>query len=162
MNESRYAGFKALPTPHAVTVPRLLLMTFWGLCGALFWSGLKRPCGKPGQWVFEFLGFFAGLFITWVVLKCRILLLFPFPLCQQGKCSRMGQDYVWRLGTLFGYEQNGMYLYKCRCGDMYLREGKRFMRLLEDDTLSAYKRLVGFRKWADDPERINPTRRAVV
>jgi hypothetical protein len=155
MNESRFAGIKALPTPHALTLPRLLLMTFWSLCGVSLWSLLHKPLGQFGQWVFGLLGFFVGLFVTWAILKGRILGLFPFPVCQQGRCSRMARDYVWRLGTLFGYEGKGMYLYRCGCGDMYLREGKRFMRLAENDILTPYKRLVAFRRWADDSEPIH-------
>ena len=54
--------------------------------------------------------------------------------------------------TLFGYETKGNYLYRCACGDMYVREGTRFMELLTDDTRRPYKRLVGFRKWADDSD----------
>jgi len=33
---------------------------------------------------------------------------------------------------------------------MYIREGRRFMSLLPDDTTRPYKKLVGFRKWEDD------------
>ena len=120
------------------------------------WLALHKPRGQFGYWLFAFLGLFAGLLISWAFLRSRILWLFPFPICQQGRCTKMGQDYVWRLGTLYGYEQNGLYLYKCRCGDFYLREGKRFMRLLEGDTLSPYKRLVAFRKWADDSDPLQP------
>jgi hypothetical protein len=150
MKASRYAGFRSLPTPHALTLPRLLIAVFWSDCGALLWFALRKPLGRPGIWVFGILGFVAGVIITRAVLIGRLRLFFPFPLCRQGKCYRFGQDYVWRLGTLFGYEVKGIYLYRCRCGDMYLREGKRFMALLPDDTTRPYKKLVGFRKWEDD------------
>ena len=33
---------------------------------------------------------------------------------------------------------------------MYIREGKKFMALLPDDTTGPYKKLVGFRKWEED------------
>jgi hypothetical protein len=150
MKPSRYKGFQNLPTPHSLTLPRLLITTLWALCGALLWFGVRRPWGKPGYYVFSVVGCIAGLTITRALLVGRLRLLFPFPLCQQGKCHRLGQDYVWRLGTLFGYEGKGIYLYKCRCGDLYMREGKRFMELLQDDTRRPYKKLVAFRKWADD------------
>lgn len=150
MKPSRYAGFKSLPTPHALTLPSLLIATFWCLCGGLLWLAIRRPWGKTGYWIFAFFGLAAGLIITRAVLIGRLRLFFPFPLCRQGKCYRFGQDYVWRLGTLFGYEGKGIYLYRCRCGDMYIREGKRFMALLPDDTTLPYKKLVGFRRWEDD------------
>jgi len=106
----------------------------------------------PGLWLFGIFGFIAGGFITWLALKNRLLFFFPFPLCRRGKCYRLGTDCVWRIGTLFGYETKGIYSYKCRCGDVYIREGKRFMELLPDDTLRPYKKLIAFRKWADDSE----------
>jgi len=150
MKPSRYAGFKSLPTPHALTVPRLLIAMFWALCGGLLWLAFRTPWGNPGYYVFALVGFIAGLIITRAFLVGRLRLFFPFPLCQQGKCYRFGQDYIWRVGTLFGYETKGIYLYRCRCGDMYIRAGKRFMALLPDDTARPYKKLVGFRKWEDD------------
>jgi hypothetical protein len=150
MKASRYAGFRSLPTPHALTLPRLLIVIFWSDGGAFLWSTLRKPLGQPGVWAFGILGFVVGLIITRAVLVGRLRLFFPLPLCRQGKCYRFGQDYVWRLGTLFGYETKGIYLYRCRCGDTYIREGKRFMALLPDDTTRPYKKLVGFRKWEDD------------
>ena len=150
MKPSRYEGSKSLPTPHALTLPRLLISTFWAFCGALLWVALREPWGRLGESLYGILGFTAGVLITRVCLIGRLRLFFPLPLCRQGKCYRLGQDYVWRLGTLFGYEGKGIYLYKCRCGDMYIREGKRFTVLLPDDTTRPYKKLVGFRKWEDD------------
>jgi hypothetical protein len=113
----------------------------------LVWLAIREPWGKHGYWVFAFLGLVAGLIVARAVLVGRLRLFFPFPLCRQGKCYRFGRDYVWRLGTLFGYEGKGIYLYKCRCGDMYIRETKRFRELLRDDTRRRYKKLVAFRKW---------------
>jgi len=64
MKPSRYAGFKSLPTPHALTLPRLLVATSWSLCGMLLWLAVQRPWGKPGYYVFAFIGLIAGLIIT--------------------------------------------------------------------------------------------------
>jgi hypothetical protein len=152
MKPSRYPGFKSLPTPHALTLPRLLIVTFWALCGGLLWLALRKPAGRLGYYGFALFGLIAGLIIARVFLLGRLQLFFPLPPCQQGKCHRLGRDYVWRLGTLFGYEGKGIYLYKCRCGDTYIREGKRFGELLADDTIRPYKRLVAFRQWSDDPD----------
>jgi hypothetical protein len=150
MKASRYMGFKNLPTPHALTVPRLLIATFWSDVGAFLWFALRKPLGQPGIRVFGILGFAIGLLITRAILVGRLQLLFPLPSCRQDKCHRFGQDYVWRLGTLFGYESRGIYLYRCRCGDTYIRKGKRFMSLLPDESMRPYKKLVGFRTWVDD------------
>ena len=86
------------------------MAVFWSDCGALLWFALGKPLGRPGIWVFGILGFVAGLILTRAVLIGRLRLFFPFPLCRQGKCYRFGQDYVWRLGTLFGYEARGIFI----------------------------------------------------
>jgi hypothetical protein len=133
-----------------LTLPRFLVATSWFLCGALFWVALKRPWGVPGFYVAAIVGGIVGMFLTWAVLWGRLLLLFPLPLCRQGKCRSIGRDYVWRLGTIYGFEGEGVYRYKCACGDQYVRQGKKFMELLGNGTTRPYKRLVGFRHWADD------------
>lgn len=150
MKPSGELGLKDFPTPHALTLPRLLLVTSWSLCGALMWAALQKPWGGLGYGAFNLLGIVVGFLITRAILVGRLRVFFPLPHCRHGKCHTLGGDYVWRLGTLFGYEKRGNYLYKCACGDMYVRQGTRFMELLPDDTRRPYKRLVGFRKWADD------------
>ncbi len=150
MKPSGELGLKDFPTPHALTLPRLLLVTSWALCGALTWLAFQKPWGRIGYGVSNLLGIIVGFLITRAIVVGRLRLFFPLPLCRRGKCHTLGRDYVWRLGTLFGYETKGNYLHKCACGDMYVRKGTRFMELLPDDTRRPYKRLVGFRKWVDD------------
>jgi hypothetical protein len=150
MKSSAELGLKDFPTPHALTLPRLLLAMSWPLCGVLIWEGLHEPWGRIGYAAFIVLGFVVGLLATRAFLIGRLWVLFPLPACRRGKCQRLGRDYTWRLGTLFGYETKGHYLYRCACGEMYIRKGKRFTELLPDDTHRPYKRLVGFRKWADE------------
>jgi hypothetical protein len=150
MKPSGELGLKDFPSPHALTLPRLLLVTFWALCGGLTWIAVQKPWGKIGYGAFNLVGVILGLLITRAVLVGRLRVFFPLPLCRRGKCHKLGRDYVWRLGTLFGYETKGNYLYKCACGDIYVRQGTRFMELLPDGTRRPYKRLVGFRRWPDD------------
>src|SRR5882762_5454810 len=133
MKPSGELGLKDFPTPHALTLP-----------------AFQKPWGRIGYGVSNLLGIIVGFLITRAILVGRLRLFFPLPLCRRGKCHTLGRDYVWRLGTLFGYETKGNYLHKCACGDMYVRKGTRFMELLPDDTRRPYKRLVGFRKWVDD------------
>jgi len=98
------------------------------------------------------IGFIAVSILFWVIALGQILLLFPFPRCEKNKCHRMS-DYRWSIGTIYGWEAWGVHRYWCSCGDEYVRHGRRFMRAIyEDDTFEIvpYKRLVGFRKWADD------------
>src|SRR5712692_4443927 len=110
MKPSRYSGFKSLPTPHALNTTEALdsdVLVF------LRRAAVARHTETLGEaWVL-------GLCVVRAcrridrysgVLVGRLRLFFPFPLCRQGKCYRFGRDYVWRLGTLFGYEGKGIYL----------------------------------------------------
>jgi hypothetical protein len=87
--------------------------------------------------------------LTWAIWLGRILFFYPFPFCRRGKCHSI-EDYRWYIDAIFGRVGRGVYLYKCKCGDEYIREGKRFMEILPDGTKRPYKKLVSFRKWADD------------
>jgi hypothetical protein len=59
-------------------------------------------------------------------------------------------QFTWNWGSFFGREKGGQYWYKCACGDQYIRKRNRFIEVLPDGTKRPYKKLVGFRKWADD------------
>ena len=93
-------GLKDFPTPHALTLPRLLLMTSWALFGALTWIAFQKPWGQVGYGIFNLLGIIVGFLITRIILEGRLRVFFPLPLCRRGKCRTLGRDYVWRLGTL--------------------------------------------------------------
>ena len=102
--------------------------------------------------------------LVWAFLLVRLLVFVPFPYCRKGKCHSI-DDYAWCHGQFFGKFRWGVYWYQCRCGDQYLRRGKRFMDFIPEvqvrpspwininkGTTHPYKRLVGFRKWAEDVE----------
>ncbi len=59
-------------------------------------------------------------------------------------------DYVWKRGTIYGWQGGGEYHYRCRCGDVYVRKGKQFMVCFPDGSRQTYKKLSGFRRWEDD------------
>jgi hypothetical protein len=133
-----------------LTLPGLLLVSSWFFCGGLLGLALQERWGHPGFFLGCLLGTLGGAIVTWVVLTGRLLLFFPLPPCRQGKCRLLGKDFVWKKGSILGYEGKGVYHYKCKCGDEYLRTGKKFQELLPDGTTRSYKTLVGFRTWADD------------
>jgi hypothetical protein len=133
-----------------LTLPRFLMATIWFICGGFLGVALKKPWGRPGFYIGCLIGTIGGMILTWAILTGRLLLFFPLPPCRQGKCHRLGTDFVWKKGRILGYEGKGIYHYKCRCGDEYLRKGKKFLELLPDGTRRPYKMLVGFRQWADD------------
>ena len=124
---------------------------------------LKTIWGIP-VWIGFPIVFVALCLIVWAALLSRLLLFFPFPICRKGKCHSI-DDYSWSMGSYFGKCWWGVYWYRCRCGDEYLRRGKRFMEFIPEvvkppspwfyiskGTTRPYKKLVGFRKWVDDTE----------
>lgn len=56
---------------------------------------------------------------------------------------------MWRKGTIYGREKDGSYKYRCKCGDHFLRDGKRFMQVLDNGKLRPYK-LYEQGKWVND------------
>jgi hypothetical protein len=132
-----------------LTVPRLLVTTLWVLCGWALSMALRPFLGAVAYFVGFPLGFSGAVVVTWAVLLGRILLLFPFPTCGRGKCNSIKQ-YKWRSGTIYGWEKGGRYRYRCRCGREYVRKGRRFMEVGPNGAMLPYKKLVGFREWADD------------
>jgi hypothetical protein len=130
--------------------PKLLVTAFWILCGAVLAIQLRRAWGIAGYIVGFPVGFTGALMLTWAVLVGRILVLFPLPVCRRGKCRGFRQ-YTWRKGTIRGWEEWGVYLYRCKCGDLYIRRGRQFIQLLPDGKERPYKKLVAFQTWADAP-----------
>ena len=127
------------------TMLGMYIMEEAALAGFSVWQAMTM--GFP-------IGFIAVSLLFWVVALCYILFVFPFPSCQQGKCCKM-DDYKWSIGTIYGWEAWGIHHYWCSCGDEYVRHGRRFMRVSwnnDDWALVRYKKLVGFRKWADDSD----------
>lgn len=73
-----------------LALPRVLIAASWFVFGSLLWLAFQKPWGQLGFFVFTIVGAIPGALITWAVLVGRLLLFFPFPLCRQGKCRRMG------------------------------------------------------------------------
>ena len=135
-----------------LTLPRLLVTALWMFCGALLALEFHRSLGASGYIVGFVVGFAGSFLLTWGVLLGRILLLFPFPICRQGKCRGLGA-FVWKRGTIYGWEGEGSYRYKCKCGDQYIRRGGQFIQVLPGGKEQPYKKLVSFRTWADEVAR---------
>ncbi|MFA6244422.1 MAG: hypothetical protein WC655_25995 [Candidatus Hydrogenedentales bacterium] len=96
--------------------------------------------------------------VFWLVTLAYTLVFYPFPVCANGKCHKMS-DYIWSIGTIYGWEALGFHHYWCACGDEYVRLGRRrFARVSgngEDCHFVPYKRLSGIREWVDDSEEIH-------
>src|SRR3984957_16397120 len=83
------------------------------------------------EWVAMAVSFVVVFSVAWILLLMRLLLFVPFPTCKKGKCSNI-DDYSFFHGTFFGKCKWGVYWYKCRCGDQYLRRGKKFMEFIPE------------------------------
>ena len=122
-----------------MTLPRLILTAVWIASGIILSSLVGKAWGAIGY----VLGFLAGIAIafllTWITILTRNVLLVPFPICRRGKCQTF-RDYVWKRGTIYGREKGGIYRYRCRCGDEYIRDGNRFIEVLSDGTMRRYKK----------------------
>jgi hypothetical protein len=119
-----------------------LLTVFWIVCGFIGAEYFGKMWGVGG-YIFGFLiGFVIPSTFTWLIELRDELLFRPLPACRRGKCQGM-KDYVFQTG----YE-----IYRCSCGDKYIfkTKEKQFVEILSDGTERPYKKLVGFRKWADD------------
>jgi hypothetical protein len=138
-------------TPRSVV--RLVLVWLCLAVGVIFGNFLgphfEPICGVAGHWIGYIIGVLVVLIVLWLILLGHVVLFFPFTSCRQGKCHGI-EDYRWYIGTIYGRVSCGTYRYRCRCGDEYVRQGNRFMEVLPDGTKRPYKKLVGFRKWADD------------
>ena len=136
------------------SLTRLLLVICWFACAVLLANFLGKSWGIIGYCVGFSVGFVVSSILTWAALLGYVLLFLPFPPCQAGKCRSI-DDYEWNVAAIFGRYKWGVYRYTCRCGDKYVRDGKRFMKLLPDGETRPYKMLAGFREWSDEME--NPS-----
>ena len=126
-------------------------LIIWVACAAFLGSAIAQPWGIGGRWVGSIAGFVIASILTWAIWLGRIHLFYPFPSCRREKCHSIF-DYEWKITEILGRVGRGVYRYKCKCGDEYIREGNKFMELLPDGKMRLYKKVVGFHKWADDTE----------
>ena len=132
-----------------LTIPRLVWFIYVFSWGAGFAVYLGAHCGVIGHYIGFICGVIFGFFHPILLLWGLFALFYPCPQCRRGKC-RHYTDFVWRKWTFFGYEKWRAWRYMCSCGDEHIFDGNRFMEVLPDGTKRPYKKLVGFRKWADD------------
>ena len=128
---------------------RLVSASWWIAWGVVLADGLNRLFGLS-RWIGGPLSLSFVLLVVWASSLGRLLVFFPFPPCRRGQCRDI-DAYTWVKGRIYGREKWGMYHYWCKCGDEYIREGKRFLQVLPDGTRQAYMALVGFRKWQLEP-----------
>jgi hypothetical protein len=71
----------------------------------------------------------------------------PRPPCRRGGCSR--RNYVLVNST------PSKAAFRCRCGDLYLRDGEHFSQILPDHSLLPYMVLDASKTWRNDTRKQN-------
>jgi hypothetical protein len=112
------------------------MLTFMVLSGLLL-AMSHLLAGKWGTVGWLVGGVPAGLFWSWVmfsiargvVTEFRHILR-PRPVCRQSKCG--SRDYI------LVHSTPSKATFRCRCGDLYLRDGDRFRQILPDHSLLPY------------------------
>ncbi len=94
-------------------------------------------------------GFLIGVVVIWAIFVLRLMIAYPLPECKRGVCCGCW-NYHWAAGSLCGLMKWDQHLYWCCCGDSYVRQGRRFLVIIDNETLRPYKKLIGFRRWAKD------------
>jgi hypothetical protein len=126
-----------------------------GLAFFIIWSTGLIGWIANFTWIVVFIvGFYGSTVLISILFEGWSRFFYPPPLCRQRECQ--GADYE-SYGSDLNRFGSGMFCYRCKCGDYYVRFGKRFMQGHFDEEqrptyLSAYKKLIGFRKWGDDQQ----------
>jgi hypothetical protein len=145
MAEWGFLAFLAYGFVGVLSLPRYFVVVGWGLVGIALASILSGH-GIVDFWIALPFTSLLVFLLVWAFLLGRLLLFFPFPPCRNGECRGI-IAYQWPIGSIYGRVQWGVYDYWCRCGDEYIREGKRFFRVLPDGSKKPYMTLTGFRTW---------------
>jgi hypothetical protein len=113
-----------------------------------------RSWKETGYFVDFASGFYVPVLALWTIILLWIV-LDSFPVCSSGQCRRR-RDFAVSGSCYYSNKDrpvDGSTEYKCKCGDEYVRRGKRFMALDSERNPHHYKKLVGFHKWADDMDQ---------
>jgi hypothetical protein len=106
---------------------------FWNHFGLLY---------SPSGFLLGFFAIIGGIKLLqlWLEFWHKV---FPLrPICQENVC--LSDDYRWQ------HNKDGAKIFKCECGVLFLSEGKRFMRILPDNSLSPYMKRGFLRVWKRD------------
>jgi tetratricopeptide (TPR) repeat protein len=126
----------------------------WLACGALLALFLGERYGPIGYIAGFPIGLFGASAITQIIIYYYVKLFMKFPTCQRGNCTRFEDYRSGNKGRFFGWDGGGLYLYKCKCGDLYLRDGEKFMEWLpyggRKGTRVPYKKLNRSGEWEED------------
>jgi hypothetical protein len=123
----------------------LLWLTLLILCAFLAGNSLAHRWGNLGWLVGAPIGMALWLLMTLALLRAgKIYHRYrPLrPLCRREKC--LSPDY-----SVIKFTQWGV-LFRCRCGDTYLKTGSRFAELMPDGSIRRYMVRSSFGNWRCD------------
>jgi hypothetical protein len=127
---------------------RLIGTALWIAVGVAVSSSFGARWGKIGYAGGFLVGALGAFLLTWWGLLTLHVLLKPWPECRRKKCHTF-RDYVWKRGSIYGREKGSQYRYRCKCGDEYLRRGRRFLKVSEDGSVHPFK-IYQKGAWMDD------------
>ena len=110
----------------AFTPSKIFVAVFWLFCGKTLAKFLGEKWGGLGYLIGFLFGIIVASIVTQVVIYFYVKLFMTFPTCRKGRCSCLGDYRSGSKGRFSGWDGGGLYLYRCRCGDMYIRDGNRF------------------------------------
>ncbi len=137
-----------LPQRSQFTVFHVLWLSFVFICAYLAGRKLAIYWGKAGWVVGALVGVACGflLFHAFWLLATLYQRFRPLrPPCRQGRCR--SNDYEIRVIAKEGSWESES---KCKCGDMYVRRGNRFMLLRADGSTHPYMLRRRFHNWETD------------
>ena len=142
----------SLKTPSAVFFHRgesrsmslfeLLWLTFLILCAVLVGHSLAHRLGTLGWWLGVPAGLALWIAITQIVIKTAYRFRPNAPVCRNEKC--FAKDY-----SVLKFTPDGV-MFRCRCGNTYLKSKNRFVEVLPDGSVHPYMRRSTWRNWRPD------------
>jgi hypothetical protein len=120
----------------------LLYLTLIITCGWISGHSLGQRLGIKGWLLGVPAGVIVPMFLTQAVLKAFYKRRPNRPGCRRGKCT--SADY-----STGKFTQQGV-LFRCRCGDTYVRKGNRFGELSPDGSIRPYMIRATFSDWKPD------------
>lgn len=136
-----------------MNISELLFFIFNCLCAFLLGRHLSSDLGTAGWLIGVPLGFALGVGVVKGISAGakrwhRWCMSHPdCPVCRRGKCSATDFEQ-------YQFTQEGV-IYRCRCGDPYLRKGRRFLEILPNGSQRPYMVRKAFCGWQrDDNARI--------
>ncbi len=125
-----------------MTVIELAFFLVHVIAGVFLGSLLFEPFGTTGAIGGFMLGFSFSFGLLWASSMFHDYMKEQYPRrprCRRGECR--WDCYRWK------EDQDGGALFRCNCGDLYLRKGREFLEVLQDGSTRPYMIKKRFHGW---------------